>query len=364
MITMFPLLSKMLLYKSFYYLGFPKVLPINYTISLTYRCNSKCSTCNVYKRNAVELSKEEYKKIFKSIGKSPYWVTFSGGELFLRKDFVEIVKCFYDICKPKIINIPTNGLLVQKILSSVQEICEYCKKSQVVVNLSIDEVGVEHDQIRSVPGNYDKVILLFHKLKKMRIKNLSIGIHSVISKFNIGNFAKVANHMMLLSPDQYITEIAETRDELQTMGLDITPDPLHYKAAVDFLIHRIKHMNFPSKFNKIVQAFRIEYYTLANAILKFKTQVIPCYAGIASLQISPDGEVWSCCVKAKAIGYLRKSNYNLKRIWNSSKFTKERLLIKNKKCYCPLANAAYTNMLLEPKTLSRVFYRSFIKWWQ
>ncbi|MCL2062931.1 MAG: 4Fe-4S cluster-binding domain-containing protein [Candidatus Cloacimonetes bacterium] len=426
---MLQVLSRLLLYKAYYYFGFPRIMPMSYTISLTWDCNSKCSTCFVCKRKSTDMSLDEYKKVFYHLGKSPYWITFSGGEPFLRKDFTEIVKSFYDICKPRIINIPTNGILTNTIIKSIQDICQHCKKAQIIVNLSIDGIGDQHDQIRNVPGNYQKVILTFDKLKKMckatnnntdkplysridrsknidrkkqqtgniksslkykskgnnfvyqasikdknsnkinedaanniSFKNLSVGIHTVISKYNIDNFAMISNTLMELKPEQYITEIAEERHELMTVGVDITPELLNYKAAVDYLTHRIKHTDIEKRMNRITQAFRIEYYKLAKAILRFKTQIIPCYSGVVSCQIAPDGDVWACCIKAKSLGNLRKNKYNLKKILRNIKFKKERKYIKDKQCYCPLANASYTNMLLDFKTLFRVFYRSFVKW--
>ncbi len=360
---MISILSKLLVYKAFYYLGFPKILPINYTISVTYTCNSRCKTCNIYNRKGKELNYEEYKKTFKSIGNSPYWVTFSGGEPFLKKRFSQIVTLFYDYCKPKIINIPTNGILTKKIVDEVKTICEHCKKAQIIINLSIDGIEEQHNQIRNIPDNYNKVLQTYKSLKKLPFKNLSIGIHTVISKFNVDTFSSIANTLISLNPDQYITEIAEERNELITMNSDITPEPVKYKSAVDFLIHRIKHSKINKKMHRITQSFRIEYYNLVKQILRDKKQIIPCYAGITSVQISPDGEIWSCCIKAKPLGSLKKNNYNFTQIWQNEAFKNERLSIKNKECYCPLANAAYTNMLLDFKVLSRVFYRSFIKWW-
>jgi hypothetical protein len=167
---------------------------------------------------------------------------------------------------------------------------------------------------------------------------------------------------MLLKPDSYITEIAEERIELDTMDADITPSLVAYRSAIDYLIHRIKNGKFKGM-NKITQAFRIEYYNLVKKILRDKEQVIPCYSGIASVQISPEGDLWSCCIKAQSMGNLRQENYNFKKIWKNSKFNLERESIRNKECYCPLANASYTNMLMDFPTLLRVFYRSFIKWW-
>jgi MoaA/NifB/PqqE/SkfB family radical SAM enzyme len=337
-------------------------MPMNYTISLLYTCNSHCKTCNVWKKKSNNLTISEYKQIFKKLGKSPYWLTLSGGEPFLRKDIVEICLELYKYSKPKIINIPSNGLLTNTIVKNVKLITEICSNSQIIVNLSIDNIAEKHDEIRGVPGNYVKVINTFKKLKALNIDNLAIGIHTVISKLNVSGFSGIANELMQLQPDSYITEIAEQRIELDTMESDITPDIISYCTAIDYLIHRIKNGKFKGM-NKITQSFRIEYYNLVKKILRDKTQVIPCYAGVTSAQISPDGEVWSCCIKAESMGNLRENDYNFKKIWFSRKMKKERTSIKNKECYCPLANASYTNMLMHLPTLTRVFYRSFIKWW-
>jgi len=353
---MLELIPKIIVYKLFRNFGFPKILPMNYTISLLYTCNSRCKTCNIYKKKADNLNTGEYKKIFKKIGKSPYWITLSGGEPFLRNDIVEVCKIIYRYSKPGIINIPSNGILTNKIVQDVKKISVSCPKTQIIINLSIDGIGKQHDNIRQVPGNYEKVMETFRKLKELKLSNLNVGIHTVISRFNVKNFANIANTLMSFNPDSYITEIAEERNELDTIGKDIAPNLLFYKSAVDYLIHRIKHGKFKGM-NRITQAFRIEYYNLVKRILRDKKQIIPCYAGIASVQISPEGDVWSCCIKAKKMGNLRVSNYNFKKIWLNQKFYEERKSIKNKECYCPLANASYTNMLMDFPTLCRVFLR-------
>ena len=167
------------------HLGFPRILPMNYTVSLLYSCNSRCSTCRIWKKKANNLSPEEYRKIFRSVGRSPYWITFSGGEPFLRRDIVEVISSIYKISRPRIINIPTNGLLVSTIVEKVEAIALACPKSQIIINVSIDGIEAQHDEIRNVPGNYKKAISTFHKLKALKLPNLQVGIHTVISRFNV-----------------------------------------------------------------------------------------------------------------------------------------------------------------------------------
>jgi len=123
---MLKLLLRIVAYWFMKHLGFPRLLPMNYTVSLLYTCNSRCSTCNVWKKKARDFSVEEYVKTFKSIGRSPYWITFSGGEPFLRQDLVQIVTTIYKISRPRIINIPTNGILTQGIAEKVEAIAKAC----------------------------------------------------------------------------------------------------------------------------------------------------------------------------------------------------------------------------------------------
>ncbi|MBN2018382.1 MAG: radical SAM protein [Candidatus Cloacimonetes bacterium] len=333
------------------------LLPVNYTVSVTYRCNSRCKTCNIYKIKSDELSVDEYDKIFRSIGKAAYWITISGGEPFLRRDLEEIINVMYKRSRPSIINIPTNGLLCKEIPQRVRAIAENCPNSNIVINVSIDDIEERDSEIRGVPDAYKKALQTFEGITKIDLCNVNVGIHTVISKFNVGRFREISGSIMDLHPDSYITEIAENRVELDTMNEDITPNVMDYSQAIDFLLHKIRTTPFKG-FNKITQTFRIEYYKMVKKILKDKHRILPCYAGILSAQIVPNGDVWPCCIKAVVIGNVKEHNYNFKKLWKTSKLLKdERKLIRQEKCYCPMANASYTNMLMSNKILFKAVLR-------
>jgi hypothetical protein len=57
------------------------------------------------------------------------------------------------------------------------------------------------------------------------------------------------------------------------------------------------------------------------------------------------------------MGNLRDVKYDFSAIWFSERAEQVRRSIYAKECYCPLANAAYTNMLHHPPTLLRVARR-------
>jgi len=331
--------------------------PVNITISLLYSCNSRCMTCNVYEKRVNNFTVEEYAKTFKNIGEAPYWFTFSGGEPFLRKDIVDCIKAAYDHCKPGIINIPTNGSLYKVIPGRVEEMIKYCKDSDIIINLSLDDIGENHDKIRGFPGNWERAMQTYEELNKLRkYPNFTLGIHTVISNFNVDKFPEIYSELIKMNPDSYITEIAEERVELGTMEEPITPSSAKYHKAIDFLVGEMKK-NKLTGVAKIAQSFRLEYYAMVKKYLMQDKQIIPCFAGITSCQISPDGDVWPCCIRADSMGNLREHNFDFKKVWNSRSAGKIRKSIKNRECACPLANASYTNLLVSPKSLTKVVSR-------
>jgi MoaA/NifB/PqqE/SkfB family radical SAM enzyme len=284
----------------------------------------------------------------------------SGGEPFLRTDIVEICQSAHNNCKPNLIIIPTNGILYEIIPEKVKEIIEVCPNSHIIVNLSLDMIGEQHDEIRGVKGNFERAMKTYESLKSLNRKNLEIGIHTVISIFNVHKMPQIYEEIEKMKPDSYITEIAEERVELGTMGMNITPSWEDYSKAIDYLSKKIEKQKFKGV-SKITQAFRLEYYKLVMRILKERRQVIPCYAGTASAQIAPNGDVWFCCIKADPVGNLRDFNYEFKTVWFNEKADRLRKSIKAGKCYCPLANASYTNMLCNFKTLAKVGWR-WLRW--
>ena len=339
-----------------YLTGHPLMLPVNITISGSYRCNSRCQTCNVWLLPNDDFTPEEWDRTFQSLGQAPYWFTFSGGEPTLRKDLPEIIGSAYRHCKPGIINIPTNGIQDTIIPGRIEQILQLCPESEVIVNLSLDGVGPQHDKVRGVRGNFERSMRTYAGLKalKSRYKNFTLGIHSVISNFNVDMFPELCEYVTHeLVPDSYITEIAEERVELDTVGLGITPTVEKYSAAIETLLDHLDEQRLSGIAN-VTQAFRRQYYDIVKRTLRERRQVVPCMAGVASAQIAPNGDVWSCCIRAESMGNLRDYDYDFGRVWRSAKANELRRSIKAGECYCPLANASYTNMLLHVPTLVKV----------
>ncbi len=329
-------------YRTFRAWGWPKLLPLNYTISVTSRCNYRCATCRIYQHNLPDMTLDQYRSLFRSLGRSPYWATFSGGEPFLREDLPDIVDLFCRLCRPRLVNLPTNGSLPERIARAAKFLARNHPRIDFMVNVSIDGVEEEQDRLRGHLGAWDNAVATIDLLKQGRPGNLLVGIGSVISKENLVNFAKARARLAGLGADSMVAEVAEKRIELGNSDLDIIPAAQEYKAIADHLINEIA-LNKKTGWAALTQAFRRQYYGYVYQVLQGKGG-LSCYAGVASVQIMPDGEVWACCLKGDLMGRLPDFGWDFGRLWRSSPADQVRRSIKVRGCSCPLANAAYTNM--------------------
>jgi MoaA/NifB/PqqE/SkfB family radical SAM enzyme len=351
--------------------------PINLTFSVTNMCQSRCKTCNIWRtyldrpeRFRDELTIDEIKKTFRSIGQV-YFFNISGGEPFLRKDITSIVQAACRFLRPAVIHTPTNGLLPARIEEKVRAILEIIREDgrgiHFTIKPSFDGIGSEHDDIRGVPGNFEKVLDTIGRLKRLQREypNLEVGLGTIISKFNLPNIGKTAAYARNLGVDSYISEIAEQRTELFNVGEPITPDADEYRRAIEEFNAERNGMGSEGKVSASTLAFRRVYYEYAIRTMKEQRQVLPCYGGISNVHISPYGDVWPCCVLGydRSMGNLRDADYDFNRIWQSAKAAEIRHFIAKRGCHCPLANQAYSNILCNPSAMAKVLrLRTAAKW--
>ena len=339
-------------------IGRPLALPASVTVSVLYACNSRCKTCHVYENKAALLSVAEFDRIFASLGRSPRWVTFSGGEPFLRNVLDDVAMTFWNRCRPSVMNFPTNGSLPDRVEAVIDRVSAEATGSSLVVNVSIDEVGERHDAIRGFPGNWEKTQDTLARLKRLktRRKNLTIGIHTVVSAFNEDRFEEIADHCRALDPDSYIVEVAERRVELGTMRDDLAPSHGGLRRAMGYLRKHARRSR--TAVEAVVAGLRQEYYRLLERHDADPREHLPCYAAITSAHIMPDGKVWACCVLGETLGELRTCDYDFPTVWYGAQARAIRARIRRERCHCPLANQAYLNLLVDPASLLRVGARS------
>ncbi|MFT4704013.1 MAG: MoaA/NifB/PqqE/SkfB family radical SAM enzyme [Bradymonadia bacterium] len=343
--------------------------PINLTLSITNMCNSRCQSCDIWKiypaqkpRLKEELTVDEIERIFKSVGQV-YFFNISGGEPFLRKDIVDIVRVACEQLNPTVVHIPTNALGPHRIAALTEEILigmkTWSPDTKLTLKPSFDGVGEFHDWVRGIPGNYEKLLETLGLLRDLRQRydHLRVGVGTVISTMNIEHLPEVIAQSQKFGVDSYISEVAEEREEMLNVGSGITPTHEQYGEAIQaFRAETFDRLKEASGLELLTQGMRHFYYEITRRWIRDQKQVIPCYAGISNGHISPYGDVWPCAVLAngKSFGNLKDVDYDFYKLWHSSRADEVRAGIKAGECDCPLANQAYANMLLSPKALWNV----------
>lgn len=343
--------------------------PITLTFSVTNLCQSHCKTCNIWriypdhKQNLKdELTVEEIDRIFKSIG-HVYFFNLSGGEPFLRKDLVDIVDSAISRLSPSIIHSPTNGIATKTILEKTSQILELVKRKRldttVTIKPSLDGIGEMHDQIRGFPGNWQKLLNTINGLKDLeqRYPNFHLEIGTVVSNFNKAHLNEIEDFVHGIGIQSYRNEIAEQREEFLNIGDPITPTGEEYADLMKRFSDKIRrNLKTKRSLALVTESLRLVYYDLASKIMIEKRQVIPCYAGISNVHITPYGDIWPCCTLGyhSSLGNLRYTNYDFRTLWHGNDAQTIRRSIKNRDCFCPLANQVYSNLICDTVSMFKV----------
>ena len=68
-------------------------VPFDVQFDITYRCNERCVHCYLDHDDHGELSTAEIKNILDQLADAGvFLLTFSGGEVFMRRDFFELIE--------------------------------------------------------------------------------------------------------------------------------------------------------------------------------------------------------------------------------------------------------------------------------
>ena len=88
--------------------------------------------------------------------------------------------------------------------------------------------------------------------------------------------------------------------------------------------------------------------------------MIPCYAGISNIHLNYNAELWPCCVLGYAhpLGNFRDKevNYDFKKVMKTNQANETLRYIREKQCYCPLANQSYSNIIFNVPSLGKTVY--------
>src|SRR5437867_1219088 len=144
--------------------------PFKLTFSVTFWCNYRCQTCNIWKlAPRDELTLEEIRRFFQRSGRF-LWVDLTGGEPTLRKDFVEICETVVEACPDlALLHFPTNGYLLDRVLAAARAVTKHSgrRPAKLIITVSTDGDEATNDAIRGVAGGWRRQLETFKALRAM-----------------------------------------------------------------------------------------------------------------------------------------------------------------------------------------------------
>ena len=257
---------------------------------LTYRCNERCTHCylDVMSPGSQipgELSTDEAKRVIDELARlGALTLSFSGGEVFLRKDIFEISQ--YARKKGFAVRYFTNGILIKPSIAD-----QIAAVKPVVVELSVYGAdAATHDGITQVPGSFDLTMRAVRLLLERGVRCL---IKSPVMKENIEQIEA----MQQLASDldigfQYdLTIVPKHTGDLSPLKHRPTDDQL-----LTFLSKRITPDNWTVR--ELGDNFRF------------------CSIGMNNLLVSPYGEIYTCIGARVSAGNVREKS--LEEMWHES----------------------------------------------
>ena len=89
---MLKLLTKIPFYWTYRRYGWPMMMPFSIVVSVSYRCNSKCKTCDVWRKANDDMTVDEWRQVFAHLGRAPFYLTFTGGEPFMNPQMIDLAR--------------------------------------------------------------------------------------------------------------------------------------------------------------------------------------------------------------------------------------------------------------------------------
>lgn len=294
--------------------------PFSVLFEVTPRCNMNCIHC--YLQNNHIADEMQYERIIELIDilyeKGILFLTFTGGEIFTRKDFMSIY--LYAKKKGFLVELFTNGYLIS------DEIIEIFKEyPPLLVDISL--YGANEDtyyKITGIRGAFDKVLSNCRKLKEagIRVSLKTPVLNETLEQ--ISEMKAIAEQMNI--PFVYTFEICSTIDK------DDSPKK-HQVRMVDVLKHE-----FENHFEQIKNGEKknIDRNNIIQELLNNEF-VYRCNVALNSFIIDYNGNMCPCMKLRHKGEFLTKEKYD--EIWE--RFGVYSRILATENYVCKKCDAAY-----------------------
>ncbi|MCX6743997.1 MAG: radical SAM protein [Candidatus Parcubacteria bacterium] len=289
-------------------------LPNDFVLAVTYSCNSRCRMCNIWKSEVQPvLALSEYQKLPADMKE----INLSGGEPFLRSDLVALVALLVKQNPRVRIIINSNGFATELITAKIKEIIKI--KPDIILGFSIDGIGELHDEVRGIPGGFDKVMATFKAVKKLGVKDLRIAYTA--GDYNINQMTQVYKLSQELGAEFTMAAVHNAENYFNISDNKITKLP-EFKKEFCILINRELATWQPKNWSRAYFVFALYCFLVSHK------RLLPNYSGRDNVFIDPLGAVYPSDVSGHQMGNLKDFN-SFKELYQSPKAQEAISLEKN-----------------------------------
>ncbi len=282
-------------------------MPMRYILELTYNCNLKCPFCYIDEpRQKEELTTQQWFNIIDQI--PPFaLISFVAGEVILKKDFIKIYQKASE--KFRKVTLISNGLaLKEEIIDAL------IKNNLLLLSVSLDGYGINHDNNRKFNGLWDVVINnleLFNK-KRNGKTNPMLDIKTCVLEHNLDDLPKLYKEAIRLNAQFFSLTFIRSQTLRQNSKLWENFGEEFYKQAYPieqyFNLEHFKEiykelesiskttkttLRYAPRFNTTDDIDKIETFFKSGD--KPVTELYyPCNIPMTSIYITPEGFIYPC----------------------------------------------------------------------
>ncbi len=257
---------------------------------LTENCNLNCSMCIRGKQKGVDLDFDRLQRIVDENDFAEHDIVITGGEPFLHREFVRIVKLMCSVSRT--VTVASNGTCGEHL----DELVPY---ENLSFQISLDGGKEKHDQIRGEKA-FERTWQTLLRLEKL---TLNYAVASVVSHKNRDEIAALIPELEKLSHMKYWRVSYEM--PFGSAGFEAMMSADEWNCFVDELLGRV---NFRLLIQKI---FPFDLYEKEKVRLEQapsgRKRNLNCGSGRNKIYVYPDFKVYPCtCLTDFCVGDLSK----------------------------------------------------------
>jgi MoaA/NifB/PqqE/SkfB family radical SAM enzyme len=321
-------------------------LPYKVTFVATYHCNFRCQMCNIWqKKSKDEMTPDEVERFFRQYSQFR-WVHLTGGELFMRRDLDDLIAAIQRGCKSLfLLNFPTTGWFGDKTVALIESTLKR-GVGRLMTTISIDGPRAVHEELRGLPGSWDRGIDTFRRLRGIKRPNYQVVVGMTLMERNAALVNDTIAAIREVIPDFQQSELHlnvghESGHYFANLGkAAVTGHHAEILRAVDEHRKRTGSRFHPVKFlEDRYQALIPKYYETGKSPL-------PCTALSSSCFIDAYWNLYPCSIWDEKIGNLREQNFDLQGMWDGERRRQLRTDVMNENCdHCWTPCEAYPTIL-------------------